>query len=488
MVKKISILIIGLIVLLFSFCNKSPEIIGDWRIEIAQPSNEFYEDPGTADFQRIPPSEDILDLIKHIVPSYTQMIDWDHKKENKYWIRFASNIEKYDFIIFTDGTIEDITYKNDSTNVREKAYSLLIKDTKKEVSLEELPKKALETINYLFPGTKPSSTWIGSTYAGKRYIIVTNGMAFYARPDGQIQSARFTNSGGLEENYSREGNYSKEKNDEIVLNEIQNEADSLLAKYKERFDFDNQIKQIQKQKLGPGSSFRFIIMGDSRSNEGLWNAELKHINSLDPKPAFVINSGDLVPRGFVKEYHDYFVKPLLDFDIPYLVAIGNHDTGYQKKAREYRYLFGENSLNYYFDYGSYRFVVLDNVTMVNSVMESVAWLEKILAETDENMKIIVTAHSPMGNVEKWKYHTRDYNRSEKFDKLMIKHNVDHVFFGHIHAYSTATWNGIDYTVSGGSGAGLHDRFGPMGNVHHYIICDVLEDGSLQQQVVQFKKK
>ena len=68
---------------------------------------------------------------------------------------------------------------------------------------------------------------------------------------------------------------------------------------------------------------------------------------------------------------------------------------------------------------------------------------------------------------------------------MVKHHVDHVFFGHVHAYSTATLNGINYTVSGGGGAGLHNRFGPKGNVHHYIICDVLKDGSMKQQVVRF---
>ena len=71
---------------------------------------------------------------------------------------------------------------------------------------------------------------------------------------------------------------------------------------------------------------------------------------------------------------------------------------------------------------------------------------------------------------------------------MSKYKVDHVFFGHIHAYSTATFNGIDYTISGGGGAGLHKRFGSTGNVHHYIICDVMPDGSLKQQIVRFHEK
>ncbi|UCE06836.1 MAG: hypothetical protein JSW07_01980 [bacterium] len=68
---------------------------------------------------------------------------------------------------------------------------------------------------------------------------------------------------------------------------------------------------------------------------------------------------------------------------------------------------------------------------------------------------------------------------------MEKYKVSEVFFGHIHAYSTATLNGIPYTVVGGGSAGLHERFGPLGNVHHYVICDVNSDGSIQQQVLRF---
>jgi hypothetical protein len=68
---------------------------------------------------------------------------------------------------------------------------------------------------------------------------------------------------------------------------------------------------------------------------------------------------------------------------------------------------------------------------------------------------------------------------------MTKHRVSEVYMGHIHAYSTAVLGGVKYTLSGGGGAGLHDRYGPAGNVHHYIICDVSPDGNVNQQVVRF---
>ena len=70
---------------------------------------------------------------------------------------------------------------------------------------------------------------------------------------------------------------------------------------------------------------------------------------------------------------------------------------------------------------------------------------------------------------------------------MEKHDVSEVYMGHIHAYSTACYNKINYTVSGGGGATLHGRFGPLGSAHQYIICDVGADGSVKQQIVRFCK-
>jgi predicted phosphodiesterase len=477
--SKIHLLLISILSILFLFsCSGIPEQAGNWRVEVSAAGNDHYEVPGESITEQIPPSETLVNIVNKFSPSHMQISDWKMLSENKYWIRSSAGHENYNYIIYKNGSIEDITFKNDSTKMREKAYSLLIKDTKKEISVDEVPQKALETIKVLFPDSEPTDTWKVSTFAGERYLIVVENMAFYVRKDGQIQSARFTNSGALEENYPRNANESK------MTENILKEAKSLLGEHQDRFHIDTQIKKIKDT----GPAFRFIIMGDSRSNSKFWKAELEHISSLKPKPIFVINSGDLVARGLLKEWSEYFIPPLLDFDIPYLVAMGNHDYGYNKKGIEYRYLFGENSHNYYFDHSGYRFIVIDNVSKRLSLPETAEWLENVLATTPEGFHKIVTAHSPFGNVEKWQYHVYDREYSKLFGDLMSKYKVDHVFFGHIHAYSTATFNGIDYTISGGGGAGLHNRFGPTGNVHHYIICDVMPDGSLKQQIVRFYKK
>lgn len=89
------------------------------------------------------------------------------------------------------------------------------------------------------------------------------------------------------------------------------------------------------------------------------------------------------------------------------------------------------------------------------------------------------------NIDKWAYHAWGDEESKVFTDLMTKHKVAEVYLGHIHAYSTAKYGGVNYTISGGGGAELHDRYGPMGNVHHYIICDVSPYGTVKLQVVRF---
>jgi len=305
-------------------------------------------------------------------------------------------------------------------------------------------------------------------------------MAFYARPDGQIQAGRRVDDGGLNEIYPPSG----KKGEKAFKAELK----ELLGQYRKRFNVENQIKKLGKGPKSSDGSYRYVVMGDSRSQWELWSNMVKHIDGLDPKPAFVINSGDIVPRGHARELYEYYIPPLLKTEIPFFVAVGNHETGDDDMAREFRYLFGRKSLNYYFDYGKARYVFFDNATDVGSSDKNLKWLDKTLAGTPQGYRKYVTMHKPPKNIKKWAYHAWDEKEESKvFTKMMTEHHVAEVYLGHIHAYSTAKHGGINYTISGGGGAGLHNRYGPKGNVHHYIICDVTADGTVKQQVVRFYK-
>ncbi len=453
-----------------------PREVGNWRVEVGPAGNEFYEPPL---FETQPPSEDVFQLVRNIAPSYTKIAEWEEVMKDIYFLKAIAGYEEYDFIISSDARVIELEYENDSTTVKEEPDKLILKGGKERIELSEVPQITLETISEVISDTIPDQAWVASTVAGKRYVIAVGQTIFYARPDGQIQAAGLKYRGALNE---IDPTVKKISQEEIMV-----EVKEKLNPYKERFNIEHHIEKLGSKAASDDGSYRFVVIGDSRSNPDLWFNIVKHVDQLDPKPEFIISTGDIVSHGYTEEYLDYLIPSLIGTDLTYFVAIGNHDDGTDGKALEYRYLFGENALNYYFDYGKTRYIFFDNVSKVNPYEESLEWLDSVLANTQEDLHIIVSAHKPIATIEKWAYHSWNRKNSDTFANLMSKYKVDHVFFGHIHAYSTATLDGIPYTITGGGGAGLHDRFGPLGNVHNYVICDVMADGSIKQKVVRFYK-
>jgi predicted phosphodiesterase len=451
-----------------------PREVGNWYVEVGPPGNEFYEPPP---FENDPPSEKLFNLVEDIAPSYTKITYWEQNIKDIYFIRTKAGAEKYDFIISSDARVIELVYRNDSTNVKEEPDKLILKGGKELIELSEVPQITLKTISEVISDTIPNQAWVASTVAGKRYVIAAGQTIFYARPDGQIQAAGLKYKGALNE---IDPTIKRRSQEEFMV-----EMKEILSPYQERFNIEHHIEKLGGIPANDDGTYRFVVIGDSRSNPDLWFNIIKHVDQLDPSPAFVISTGDIVSHGYSKEYVEYLIPTLLETDLPYFVAIGNHDDGSGGKALEYRYLFGENALNYFFDYGKTRYIFFDNVSKVSPYEDSLEWLDSLLNDTPEDFQVIVSAHKPIATIKKWAYHSWDRENSRVFAELMSKYKVDHVFFGHIHAYSTATFNDIPYTISGGGGAGLHDRYGPIGNVHHYVICDVMPDGSIEQKVVRF---
>jgi len=471
-----------LLVLLLVLCVAVPgcsSAAGQWRVKVGPPGNEFYEAPEVK-----PPSETILRWVKIFAPG-AKVTEWELDSDGYHIDAELDEQEKYQFDVTPEGKLLALEYENDANDTKEEPGELVLRGTKKAIAVSDVPKAALETLTKAMPKDRLRKAWTADTIVGLRYVILVGKMAFYARPDGQVQAGGLVSKGALDEFDPPMG---EDKAAACDLKEFNAELEVLLGKYKERFNFENQIKRLGRWPKNADGSFRYVVMGDSRSQWKLWSNIVKHIDGLEPKPDFVINSGDIVPKGYAREYHDYYVRAMLKTDIPFLVAIGNHDDGSDSMAREYRYLFGENALNYYFDYGKARYVFIDNVTEVQPYEQTLKWLDKTLADTPEGYRKYVCAHKPPASIEKWAYHAWDDSNSRAFTALMTKHKVDEVFLGHIHAYSTAHYNGVDYTVSGGGGAPLHDRYGPLGNVHHYIVCDVMANGTVKQKVVRFYKR
>ncbi|RJP19207.1 MAG: hypothetical protein C4527_26850 [Candidatus Omnitrophota bacterium] len=247
-----------------------------------------------------------------------------------------------------------------------------------------------------------------------------------------------------------------------------------LDPFRERYHVDRVLDRIHTVPFESEKGFSFAVWADIQSHpevfDRLWR-EIQKENVL-----FVITVGDLVDRGEVSLWlSDFFAIIDLHRDIPLLPVIGNHDVGYKKV--EFTRIFGRRE--YAFDYGNARFVVVDSVDGLGWMQ--LRWIKRELAKAGEKHPFVF-AHKPPTVIKKWAYHSFSKG-ADAFCDLLSTYRVDNAFFGHIHAYSTAKHDGVEYVVSGGGGGVLHNRYGPMGNVHHYCVVTVKGD-EVSHQVVR----
>jgi len=322
--------------------------------------------------------------------------------------------------------------------IDEKAEStgrIFHKEKIKEVPVEKIPEIILEKAEIFRFGLSLTKAYSVEAVEGHRYFIQYGG-----DKEGMIVS------------YTDEGEMRSAGNVLSMLRPIiPPKIETLemitenLSKYGDKYHVDKMIARIKAVKFKKSQGFRFVVAGDSRSNINVWQIVTHSINKW--QPLFTINVGDLTRYGYSTDMDKYLFKTLEDkASYPFLPVMGNHDC--RRGSTSYTYAFGGDGARvYHFDYGRCRFVILDNCDY-EGVMP---WAEQLAL------------------ADRW---------------LTDKHSVDHVFLGHIHAYSTANYGGVDYTVTGGGGASLHTQYGEMGSRHHYVVVDVLKD-KVEMTLVRF---
>lgn len=453
-----------------------PKKLNGFGIKVTPSGNNYYK-ISTKEQAKEPLPEKVKNTLKLISPDHSKITSWKKNKDKSFTVYVWENENKYYFTISEDGHLLKLKMKSYSAYEDIQSKISIVKGSRKRIGKAEVPSKALITLGKITANKRADYYTVNTPY-GPKYIAVIDKMVYLINKNGQIQAADLISNGALNEHDSSSLEILK-TDKEVIAG-----CDSLLKEYKDRFNFEKALIKLKKSAKDT-SEFRFILMGDSRSNQKVWSTIVEHIDKLYPKPLFVVNTGDLVAHGYAKEYADYFIPPLLKTDIPYFIAIGNHDDGVRDSAIEFKYLFGKNSLNYFFDLGKFRFIFFDNASRNNTHGESLPWLQKILETTPKNLSIVVFTHKPPKN-KKWAWHSWNSKDSKIFIDLMKKYRVKYVFLGHIHGYSTDRIDETEYTVSGGGGAELRgESFGKDGNMFHYIICDALPDGTITQKVVKF---
>jgi len=379
----------------------------------------------------------------------------------------------YTFYFLPDGKISRIS--STINDVTENRGRIFLEGNSYEILPDQIPEPVLNRLSFFGFEKSPSRAYSVASLGGQRVFVqlgdVKDGLILSFTEKGEIRSA------GRVQSMLRP--YKPRRIE--AIEEIQGN----LSKYGDKYHVSNVLEKIGNVSIDENEGFRFVVLGDTRSNLQVWKAVLQSINKWDP--LFAVNLGDLTLNGYSMDMDGYFVQALDKYArFPFLAVVGNHDV--RSGGLPYEYTFGgKDSRVFHFDVSNCRFVVLDNT----GVESAIPWEEQLQMadkwlEVNKQYKFVFI-HLPPYEVERWSYHSMKEEMSGPFAKLMSKHNVDHVFFGHIHAYSTATYEGVEYTITGGGGAELHERYGKMGSVNHYVVVDILPE-SIEMRVVHLIAK
>jgi 3',5'-cyclic AMP phosphodiesterase CpdA len=204
------------------------------------------------------------------------------------------------------------------------------------------------------------------------------------------------------------------------------------------------------------------LHSDTTANFRAIMADIKRMN---PRPSFIIASGDLTNRGDVDSYEH--LKSLLaeaGLDVPVLFALGNHDT----RKGFYESFFGraENADQPY-DHDT----VIDGIhiiTLDSSVPKKIGgafesgqldWLEARLGDHADLPKLLVMHHAPAldeDNVD-GEWETLAIADTIALRELLAGRNVIGIMSGHIHYDRVSNWHGIPVVV----GIGQHNALDPV---------------------------
>ncbi|MGQ0703614.1 MAG: metallophosphoesterase family protein [Gemmatimonadales bacterium] len=233
-------------------------------------------------------------------------------------------------------------------------------------------------------------------------------------------------------------------------------------------------------------SVRFYVLGDMGTGDRYAYEVASQVIKYYPrfKPTFAILLGDNLygserPQDFVKKFVTPY-KALLDADVKFYAALGNHDDPNQR----YYGPFGMDGERYYtYKQGNVRFFVLDTSYLDPDQVE---WLDKELAASGSEWKIAYF-HHPL-------YTTAGRGPEVEIRKvlepLFVKYNVNVVFQGHEHIYERLKPQGGIYYFTAGAAAKLRRGDANPGRMteatfdtdRSFLMVEITEDALYFQAV------
>ena len=236
----------------------------------------------------------------------------------------------------------------------------------------------------------------------------------------------------------------------------------------------------------PKDSFRFVFMTDIhlqpelRATEG-FRAAIKKVNSLNPKPDFVITGGDLVFDAFGQTFEraDSLFKlyKLIckTFQMPVYDCLGNHDvfgiyksSGIEPDHPEYgkkmfKQRLGNGSTYRSFDFGNWHFILLDPIGLTDNNSydgqideEQLGWLREDLTTVGLERPVAIFLHMPIYSAFHQLNRVPRSSRTggglianaREVGELCSKFNVRLVLQGHLHIVEEIIIRNTHYITAG----------------------------------------
>jgi predicted phosphodiesterase len=197
-------------------------------------------------------------------------------------------------------------------------------------------------------------------------------------------------------------------------------------------------------------SLKFAVIGDSGSGSRRQYETGKQLAAARAgfPFEFVLMLGDNLYGG--QKARDFFLKfeqpyrPLVDADVPFYAALGNHD----KPAVQMKYKrFNLDGRRFYtFSKGPAQLYALDSTYMSP---QQLTWLERELSESGAKWKIVYMHHPIYSS---GKRHGSDVALRTFVEPLFLKYGVDVALAGHEHFYERLRpQKGIPYFTAGSAG-------------------------------------
>jgi hypothetical protein len=185
----------------------------------------------------------------------------------------------------------------------------------------------------------------------------------------------------------------------------------------------------------------------------------------------VVHAGDIAYDygwQFVWDYFGRQVEPLAS-QIPYMTAVGNHESDYNFTAYMFRFTSPSGSSNsdspmwYSFDHGLAHYVMFSTEHDYNAGSPQYNWLINDLQKANDNRAtvpwIIAVGHRPMYCSNAY-VSCSETGVQSALEPLFLENKVNIAFWGHVHAYERMAPI-RNFTVAG-------DYQNPNGTVHMLV--------------------